>query len=224
MWQKVNPIWMRVGIMKSWPCEWFAKTKKQSSDFFVEDIEVRRFVEKEYPRSWISKVVIRKTDKEAELIIFSSKVWVLMWKQGAKMKVFEAKLKRKFNKPFKVNVKEVRAPELSAKIMSEFIAHQLESRMPYRRVAKWVLRKVMEKWALWVKVQIGWRLNGADIARTEKFIDWRVSLQTFRADIDYHYLQAMTKYGVLWIKVWIEKDAYSSQNRSKKKTFAKKFK
>lgn len=118
---------------------------------------------------------------------------------------------------FKVNVKEVRNPELSAKIMAEYIASQLESRMPYRRVVKNVLSKVMEKGALGVKIQIGGRLNGADIARSEKFIDGRVSLQTFRSDIDYHYLQAMTKYGVLGVKVRIEKGVIPSAKRKSKK-------
>ncbi len=205
MWQKVNPMWMRVWIMRSWPCEWYAKNKQQASDFFVEDIKIREFIDKFYPRAGISKVVIRKTEKESALIIFTAKVGILMGKQWAQLKVFEKALEKQFHKPFKVIIKEVRNPEYSAKIMAEFIAQQLETRMPYRRVAKGVLQKVMWKGATGIKIQIGWRLNGADIARREKFIDGRVSLQTFRADIDYHYLQAMTKYGVLWVKVWIQK-------------------
>ncbi len=205
MWQKVNPIGMRVGIVKSWPCEWFGKTKRAGADFFVEDIKLRKFIEKTFPRTGISKVVIRKTNKEGEIIIFTSKVGVLMGKQGTKIKEFEDELKTKFGKDLKVVVKEVKNPELSAKVMAEFIASQLESRMPYRKVAKNVLQKIMEKGAAGVKIQIGGRLGGTDIARTEKFIDGRVSLQTFRSDIDYCHLQAMTKYGVLWVKVWIEK-------------------
>ncbi len=218
MWQKVNPLWMRVWIVKSRPCEWFAKTDKQSRNFFVEDIKIREFIDKFYFRSWISKVIIRKTDKEWEIIIFTSKVWVLMWKQWVKIKKFEKELSKKFNKKFKVNVKEVRVPELSAKIMAEFVAKQLENRMPYRKVAKTVLQKVMAKWAVWIKIQIWWRLNWVDIARSEQFIDWRVSLQTFRLDIDYHYLQAMTKYWVLWIKVWIQKWVIYKKKHTKTKS------
>ena len=205
MWQKVNPVGMRVWIMKSRPCEWFAKTQKNSSDFFIEDMKMRAFIEKKFPKSGISKVVIRKTAKEWEIIIFTSKVWILMWKQGSKVKELETALKKRFGKDIKIIIKEVKIPELSAKIMAEFIASQLEARMPFRKVAKNVLQKVMEKWASGIKIQIGWRLGWVDIARTEKFIEGRVSLQTFRSDIDYSYLQAMTKYGVLWIKVWIEK-------------------
>lgn len=104
--------------------------------------------------------------------------------------------------------------------MAEYIASQLEARMPYRKVVKNVLAKVMEKGAHGIKIQIGGRLGGADIARSEKFIDGRVSLQTFRSDIDYHYMQAMTKYGVLGIKVWIEKGVIPSPKKKAKKTLS----
>lgn len=205
MWQKVNPVGMRVGTMKSWPCEWFSKNKQQDRVFFVEDIKIRDEVEKTFPKSWIAKVVIRKTIKEIEIIIFTAKVGIIMWKQLGKIKEFEDKLKAKFKKDIKVTIKEIKNPELSAKIMAEFISSQLEARMPYRKVAKNTIQKVMEKWAIWIKIQIWWRLWWVDISRSEKFIDWKVSLQTFRSDIDYHYMQAMTKYWVLWVKVWIQK-------------------
>lgn len=218
MWQKVNPIWMRVWIMKSWPSEWFPKNKLQWADFFVEDIQIRDFIETKHPQTWIAKIIIRKTAKECEVIVFTSKVWVLMWKQWENIKKLEIELHKKFHKKFIISVKEVRNPELSAKIMAEFISSQLENRMPYRRVAKNVLQKVIQKWANGIKISIWWRLNGADIARTEKFIDGRVSLQTFRSDIDYHDMQAMTKYWVLWVKVWIEKWVLYNKKKPQKKT------
>ena len=202
---KANPMWMRVGITKSRPCERFAKHKRLWWDFFVEDIKIRNFVDAYFGRSGISKVVIRKTAKEGEIIIFSSKVGVLMGKQGEKIKAFEDDLRKKFGKEIKVTIKEVKIPELSAKIMAEFIATQLEARMPYRKVVKNLLPKVMEKGASGIKVQVGGRLGWVDISRSEKFIEGRVSLQTFRSDIDYYYMQARTKYGMLWVKVWIEK-------------------
>ena len=204
--------------MKSRPSEWFARTRKMNADFFVEDIQIRDFVEKQLARSGVAKIVIRKTLKEGEIIIFASKVGLLMGKNGERIKKLEEDLSKKFGKPFKINVKEVRTPELSAKIMAEYVASQLEARMPYRKVVKNVLAKVMEKDANGIKIQIGGRLGGADIARSEKFIDGRVSLQTFRSDIDYHYLQAMTKYGVLGIKVWIEKGVIPSAKKKGKKT------
>ncbi len=217
MWQKANPVGMRVGIMKSWLSEWFAKTKLQWSSFFVEDIKIMDYIEKKFPRSGIAKTVIRKTAKEGEVIIFSAKVGQLMGKNGEKVKAIEADLKKQFGRPFKVVIKEVRKPELSAKIMAEFVASQLENRMPYRKVAKNVLQKVMSKGATGIKIQIGGRLNGAEMARSEKFIDGRVSLQTFRSDVDYHYLQAMTKYGVLGVKVWIEKGVLAPKKKKAKK-------
>jgi len=217
MWQKVNPVGMRVGIMKSRPCEWFSRNKQQDRIFFVEDIKIRNEVEKAFHRSWIAKVVIRKTNKEVEVIVFTSKIGVLMWKQWNKIKEFEDKLKTKFKKDIKITVKEIKNPELSAKIMAEFVSSQLEARMPFRKVAKSTIQKVMEKWAVWIKIQIWWRLWGADIARSEKFIDGKVSLQTFRSDIDYHYMQAMTKYWVLWVKVWIQKGTLYAQKWWQKK-------
>lgn len=218
MWQKVNPIGMRVGIMKSRPAEWFAKTRRISADFFVEDIKLRNYLDSKLSRSGVAKVVIRKTLKEGEIIIFASKVGVIMGKNGEKIKALEEDLSKKFGKPFKITIKEVRVPELSAKIMAEYISSQLESRMPYRKVVKNVLSRVMEKGASGIKIQIGGRLWGTDIARSEKFIDGRVSLQTFRSDIDYHYMQAMTKYGVLGIKVWIEKGVLSGNKKKTRKT------
>jgi small subunit ribosomal protein S3 len=205
MGQKSHPTGMRVGIVKSRPCERFANSKNQSADFFVEDIHIRRLIDKTYFRSGISKVVIRKTQDAGEIIIFSAKVGVLTGRDGAKVKEFETVLKKKFGKEFTVTIKEVKIPELSAKIMAEFVATQIEKRMPYRKVCKSTVQKVMEKGAEGVKIQVAGRLNGADIARTEKFAEGRVSLQTFRKDIDYHYTTAVTKYGVIGVKVWVGK-------------------
>lgn len=219
MGQKVDPRGFRVWFTKDWPCEWFAKTKKQAAEFAIEDIKIRQFIEKYYRRSGIWKVVIRKfNDKpEVEIIIFTSKPAIVIGKEWKKLKDFENELTEKFGKKFTIRVKEIKIPELSAKIMAEYIAIQLEKRMPHRRVAKAVLKKVMEKGALWVKVQIAWRLGGADMARTEKFIDWRVPLQTLRADIDYHYTTALTKYWILGVKVWIYKGDLLEKRRVSKK-------
>jgi small subunit ribosomal protein S3 len=136
---------MRVGIMKSWPCEWFAKDKKSQADFVVEDIRILEYFDKLYTHAGIAKIVIRKTATEVETIVFTSKVGVMMGKNGEKIKELESALKDKFAKEFKVTLKEVKVPEFSAKIMAEFIAQQLENRMPYRKVAKTVLKKVMDK-------------------------------------------------------------------------------
>ena len=203
MWQKVHPVWFRTGVIKSRPSEWFAKTKSDNAVLFVEDIRMRNFLELYYKRVGISKIVIRKTLQEVEIILFTSKPAAVLGKDGKNLKLCEDKLVAKFGKTAKITVKEVRVPELSAKIMAEYFAMQVEWRTPYRRVAKQMLDKILEKWAIWIKIQIGWRLNGADISRAEKFSKWRIPLQTLRADIDYHATTAATKYWVLGIKVWI---------------------
>ena len=225
MGQKVDPRGFRVWITKDWPVEWFAKTKTQSAEFVIEDIKLRKFIDEYYKRVGIWKVVIRKTDKEWEIILFTSKPALVIGKDGKKLQEFEILLKEKFNKPFSIKVKEIKVPELNAKVMAEYAATQLEKRVPHRRVGKQILQKVMEKGAVWVKVQIWWRLGWADMARVEKFIDGRVPLQTLRADVDYYYTTALTKYGILWVKVWIYKgDILLSRifKKSKKDNFKKK--
>ncbi len=222
MWQKIDPRWFRVWITKPWLNEWIAKTKSQSADFFVEDVKINKFVDNYFKRAGIWKVVIRKTDRDWEVIIFTSKPAVVIWKQWANLEKFQQALKKKFNKDFKVNVKEIKNPELSAKIVSELASEQIEKRMPFRRVGKSIVQKVMDKGALWVKFYIAWRLGWSDIARSESLIKWRVPLQTLKADIDYHYTTAVTKYWVLWIKIWIYKwDIYNKTNTSNQFAFAK---
>lgn len=203
MWQKVDPRWFRVGISRPRPCEWFVTSNKDSADYFVEDVKIRDLVSEFYFRSAISKVIIRKDDAWGELLIFTAKPAWIIWKDWATLEKFEAKLKKLTGKQFKVTVKEVKTPELSARIMAEFACDQLENRMSYRRVAKGILQKVMEKGAIGVKFQIWWRLWGVDLSRSESFSEGRIPLQTLRADVDYHYEPARTKYGILWVKVWI---------------------
>ena len=205
MGQKVDPRGFRAGITKTRSAERFAKTKSQGAQFFVEDIKIRNLVEESFKRAGIAKVVIRKTDKEGEVIIFTAKPALILGKDGAKLEAFSAMLTKKFGREFKVALKDVRLPELSAKIMGEFAASQIEARMPFRRVAKSLLQKVMEKGAVGIKVQVSGRLGGVDLSRSEKFSEGRVSLQTLRSDIDYHYTTALTKYGIIGIKVWISK-------------------
>lgn len=218
MWQKIDPRGYRVWITKSWPCERFAKTKSQSANFFVEDIKLRKFIESEYKRCWIWKVVIRKDEKWWDIVVFTAKPALIIWKEWKKLQEFEDKVHKNFWKKFKIVVKEIRVPELSAKIMWEFACEQLEKRMPYRKVAKGVIQKVMSKWAIWVKISVWGRLWWVDLARNEKFIEGRIPLQTLRADVDYHYTVASTKYWILWVKVWIYKWDILKKSKNSKKT------
>lgn len=225
MWQKVDPRGFRTGIVRWWISEYYAPTKKISSEYMVQDLKVRRFVDKFYAYSWIAKVVFRKgndgSKTKNDLLLFTAKPWLVLWKNWDKMELFKKQLRKNFWEDFDVVVKEVSKPELYAKIMAEHISSQLERRMPYRRVIKSVIEKTIAKWWKWIKISIAGRLNGAEMARSETFKEGRIPLQTLRADVDYHYMACITKYWVLWVKVWIYKwdiDDNNKKSVAKKKT------
>ncbi len=220
MWQKVDPRWFRTGIVKWWVSEYFAPTKQKSVNYMIQDLGIRKFIDEYYKNSGIYKIVFRKwevADKvKNDILIFTAKPAVVLWKDGKKIEKFKKLLAKKFWEKFDVIIKEISRPELSARIMCEYVISQLEKRMPYRRVVKTALEKISSKWAKWVKIQIAGRLNWAEMARKETFKDGRIPLQTLRADVDYHNAQANTKYWVLWIKVWIYK--WDIENNRKKTT------
>jgi len=209
MWQKVDPRGFRTGIVKGWISEYFAPTKEKSVKYMVQDLKVRNLTDKFYKYCGISKVVFRKGENgekiKNDILIFTAKPALVLGKDGKKLEEYKSLLKKTFGEDFDVIVKELSKPESSARVMADYIAQQLERRMPYRRVIKSVIEKVMAKWLKGIKVQIAWRLNGAEMARSETFKEGRIPLQTLRADVDYHYTTALTKYGILGIKVWIYK-------------------
>ena len=212
MWQKVHPSWFRIWQVKPRPSEWFAKSKKDNSMMFVEDIQIRKHIEETYKNLGVAKTVIRKTSLGGEIILFCSKPAALAGKDGKWIVNVEKKLSVKLKKDFKITLKEIKTPELSAKIMAEYMASQIEWRIPYKRVAKSIVEKTIEKWAEGIKIMIWGRLNGADMSRSDKYSKGRIPLQTIRADIDYHYTTATTKYGILGIKVRICKwDMYEKK-------------
>ena len=225
MWQKVDPRGFRTGIVKGWVSEYFAPTKSKSAQYMVQDLKVRRLTDKFYKYCGISKLVFRKgetSDKvKNDILIFTAKPALVLGKDGKKLEDYKTLLKKEFNEEFDVIVKELSKPESSAKVMADFVCQQLEKRMPYRRVIKTTIEKVMWKGLKGIKIQIAWRLNGAEMARNETFKDGRIPLQTLRADVDYHYTTALTKYGILGVKVWIYKwdiDENRKSNQDKKKT------
>ena len=211
MWQKADPRGLRVGVTRSRSSEWYGKTKRQAAEFFVQDMQIRKFVDETYKRTGVAKIVIRMTEKETEIIVFTAKPALILGKEGKKLEEFQKKLEKKFGGEFKVVLKDVRLPELSAKIMAEFAAQQLEARLPFRRVAKTLIQKVMEKWATGIKVQVSGRLGWVDLSRSEKFSQGRISLQTLRSDIDYCATTALTKYGILGVKVWISRGDFMTK-------------
>ncbi len=215
MWRKVHPDSMRVGIVKPRLSERFSSVKKQSSSFFLQDMKIRKYVNVFFWRAWIAKILIKNTSTEWEIVMYTSKSWLILGKDGEKIQAFKNYLKKNWiSTDFRISVKEIKTPELSSQVMAEYIATQIEARVSYRKVCKAVLWKVMESNGLWVKIYVWWRLWWAEIARAEKFIEWRIPLQTIRADIDYTYHTANTKYWVIWIKVRIYKWDIFNQSSS----------
>ena len=209
MWQKVDPRGFRTGIVKGWVSEYFAPTKEKSVKYMVQDLKVRNLTDKFYKYCGVSKVVFRKGETaentKNDILIFTAKPALVLGKDGKKLEEYKALLKKTFGEDFDVIVKELSKPESSAKVMADHVTQQLEKRVAYRKVIKSVIEKVMWRGLKGIKIQIAWRLNGAEMARSETFKEGRIPLQTLRADVDYHYTTALTKYGILGIKVWIYK-------------------
>ena len=224
MWQKVDPRGFRTGIVRWWTSEYFAPTKKLSAEYMVQDLKVRNYIDKFYKYAGISKVVFRKgnnwEETKNDILIFTAKPGLILWKEWKRLEQFKKSLTKQFKEDFEVMVKEIWKPELSARVMADHISSQIEKRMHYRRVIKSVVEKVMAKWAEWIKVNIAGRLNGAEMARSETFKEWRIPLQTLRADVDYYYVPSLTKYGILGIKVWIYK--WDIEENATKKTSSRK--
>ena len=204
MGQKVNPTGMRTGIIRSWSSNWFA-SKGKYKHYLRNDLAIRKYLEKLFAGLGVSSIEIQNTSGQIIINIYSAKPGLIIGQGGSKIDELKDKLERKFGQKFGINVLEVNKPALDAKIVAENIAQQIERRISYRRAAKAALEKAMEEGAKGIKVRVGVRLNGVEIARSEFFSDGRIPLQTFRADIDYALVTANTTYGVIGVKVWIYK-------------------
>ncbi len=169
------------------------------------DIKARKILTAELKGIPVGDILISKTADQVIIDIFTSKASLVLGKTWENVENIKAKLKNKLGGNYVINVKEIKQPDLNAKIVGFNIANQIEKRMPYKRAVKQALAKAMEKWALGIKVKVGWRLNGAEIARKETFKEWAIPLQTMRSNIDYSTARAETIYGTIGIKVWIYK-------------------
>lgn len=169
MGQKAHVRGLRTGVTKSRQSEWFASSKAICRKHFLEDVAIRDDIEAYYGRAGVARVVLRKTLQQCEVILFVAKPAAIVGKDGEKVDALKAQLEKKYGVEFVVNVKQIKIPEFAAKVMAEEVVDQLEKRMPYRRVAKGTIQKVMEKGAIGVKIKISGRLNGGDMTRTEIF-------------------------------------------------------
>lgn len=217
MGQKVNPNGIRLGINKTWSSRWFSK--KQYAKLLHQDLEIKKFVKEKLKNASISKVNIERAAKKLRISIYSSRPGIIIGKKGADIESLKNKLTKLSSLEVFLDIKEVRKPEVEAKLVAENIATQLEKRVSFRRAMKKAVQSSMRLGAKGVKVLCSGRLGGAEIARTEKYHEGSVPLHTLRSDIDYATAEAETTYGICGIKVWINKgeilnkDPYASEKK-----------
>ena len=215
MGQKVNPNGIRLGINKTWSSRWFSKSSY--SKLLHEDLSIKKYVEQKLKSASISKITIERAAKKLRLTIFSSRPGIIIGKKGADIESLKNMLTKMSNLEVFLDIKEIRKPEVEAKLVAENIATQLEKRISFRRAMKKAVQSSMRLGAKGVKVVCSGRLGGAEIARTEKYAEGSVPLHTLRSDIDYATAEAETTYGICGIKVWINKgeilnkDPYASE-------------
>ena len=201
MGQKVNPISNRLGIIRGWDSNWFGG--KDFGDNLVEDRKIRKYLNERLAKASISRIVIERTLKLVTITICTARPGIVIGKGGQDVDKLKEEMKNLFHKDIQINIFEVKKPELDAQIVGNNIARQVEGKIAYRRAIKMAIQNTMRAGAEGIKVQITGRLNGAEMARKEMYKEGRTPLHTFRADIDYCQTEALTKVGLLGIKVWI---------------------
>lgn len=201
MGQKVNPISNRLGIIRGWDSNWFGG--KHFGDNLVEDQKIRQYLNKRLEKASVSRIVIERTLKLVTITICTARPGIVIGKGGADVDKLREELKNLFKKEIQINIYEVKKPDLDATIVGNNIARQLEGKIAYRRAAKMAIQNAIRSGAEGIKIQISGRLNGAEMRRKEMFKEGRTPLHTFRADIDYCQCEALTKVGLLGVKVWI---------------------
>lgn len=204
MGQKVHPTGIRLGITKQHSSVWYAESKDYATRL-ISDLQVRDYVEDKLKNASVSKVVIERPAQTARITIHTARPGIVIGKKGEDVEKLRQQLTQKMNVPVHINIEEVRKPDLDAKLVAQNVAGQLERRVMFRRAMKRVVQNAMRAGAEGIKVQVGGRLGGAEIARSEWYREGRVPLHTLRADIDYATFEALTTYGILGIKVWIFK-------------------
>ncbi|MEY2866505.1 MAG: ribosomal protein [Pseudomonadota bacterium] len=204
MGHKVHPTGIRLGISKDWNSKWFAK-KGEYGQFLVADLKVRAMLRKKLAQAGISKITIERPAKTARVTIHTARPGGVIGTRGEDIEKLKKEVSDVMGVPAHINVAEVRKPELDAQLVAESIAQQLERRIMFRRAMKRAVGNAMRLGALGIKVNVGGRLNGAEIARSEWYREGRVPLHTLRADIDYGTAEASTTYGIIGVKVWIYK-------------------
>lgn len=203
MGQKVNPIGLRLGIVKTWESRWYAD--KNYADYILEDFKIRRFIKKKLYHAGVSRIEIERSSKRIRLRIFTSRPGIVIGKKGAEISLLKQDIEKMVTHEVLIDIQEIRKPEIDAQLVAENIALQIERRVAFRRAMKRGVSSAMRFGAQGVKVICGGRLGGAEMARREWYREGRVPLHTLRADIDYGFTEARTTYGAIGVKVFVFK-------------------
>ncbi|MBW6440570.1 30S ribosomal protein S3 [Patescibacteria group bacterium] len=206
MGKKINPFLHRLGIIRGWKSKWFNDNKY--CEYLRKDIELRRFLEKKLKKAAVADIIIERSANSIVVNVYSARPGIIIGRGGTGAEELKNEIKKMLNETteIKVNIIEIRNSELSARLVAQSIAEQLEKRSPFRRVLKQEMEKTMRNsTAKGVKVSVAGRLNGAEMARTEWLSEGKIPLQTIRADIDFAKYEANTTYGIIGVKVWINK-------------------
>ena len=201
MGQKVNPIGLRLGIVKTWDSRWYAG--KKYADYILEDHNIRKFIKKKLYHAGISKIEIERSAKRVRLRIFTARPGIVIGKKGSEIELLKKDLEKLVSQEVLIDIQEVRKPEINAQLVAENVALQIERRVAFRRAMKRGVSSAMRFGAQGVKIICAGRLGGAEMARTEWYREGRVPLHTLRADIDYGFTEANTTYGIIGIKVFV---------------------
>jgi small subunit ribosomal protein S3 len=214
MGQKVHPIGIRLGITREWDSRWFADTKN-FPEYVHTDFKIRALLRKRLAQASVSRIQIERPARKAHITIHTARPGIVIGKKGEDIEKLRAEVAQMLGLPIgdvRINIAEIRKPELDAQLVAEGIAQQLERRVMFRRAMKRAVTNTMRLGAQGVKIKVGGRLNGAEIARSEWYREGRVPLHTFRAEIDYGFAEARTTYGVIGVKVWIFKGEVLEKN------------
>lgn len=201
MGQKVNPVGLRVGIIRDWESKWYAG--KEYADLLHEDIKIREFIQDNLKDAAVSRVEIERAANRVNISIFTAKPGMVIGKGGSQVEILRKQLDKLTGKKVHININEIKSPELDATLVAQNIAQQLERRVSFRRALKQAIQRTLRFGAKGIRAQVSGRLGGADIARTEGYNEGTVPLHTLRADIDYGTAEAHTTYGRIGVKVWI---------------------
>ena len=201
MGQKVNPISNRLGVIRGWDSNWYGG--KKYGETLLEDSKIRKYLHTRLAKASVSRIIIERTLKMVTVTIATSRPGMIIGKGGKDVDALKEELKKLTDKEVQINIYEIKRPELDAEIVAASIARQIENKVAYRRAVKMAVASTMRMGAEGIKVQVSGRLNGAEMARSEMFKEGRTPLHTLRADIDYALVEALTKVGIIGIKVWI---------------------